>query len=522
MDENVTEIDITKLRYALYARKSTDDMQRQVRSIGDQITECEDLATRMGLRLVRPYIKETKSAKKPGQRPLFSKLLADLRQGKIDGILAWHPDRLARNMKEGGELIDLIDEKVVKDLKFVTHHFTNDANGKMLLGMAFVLSKHYSDDLSQKVTRGMRQGFKEGKSSGSPKHGYVRTEDGIYKPDSNNFALICEAWQMRKEGMGMRDIADYMNSKGYARIIKDRGSKNYGKKIPMSHQILSERVFNNPFYYGMLIQANNQVDLRTIYDFEPAVSEEDYNEVQRLSRARLSPFIRKRRDTFFPLHSGMVRCAICNHSMTPGASKGRDKKYLYYRCTNKNCERKKKGIRANIVFNYIYELLKDGVELGEKDYEYYHEHLTALSGKQHVSLRTELNNKQAALKATNRQRKEIGLAIVKYDKNSTVWKFNDIELTRLDKDAEDLTSQIDELNKLITDPEQELLSIEQFLNLAKNAGSKVKAANEVGKDHICRIIFLNLVVDEQKVVDYHLTKAFSKLEKMQVCPSWSG
>jgi hypothetical protein len=46
----------------------------------------------------------------------------------------------------------MVDEGVIKDLRFVTHYFTNDANGKMLLGMAFVLSKHYSDDLSQKVT----------------------------------------------------------------------------------------------------------------------------------------------------------------------------------------------------------------------------------------------------------------------------------------------------------------------------------------------------------------------------------
>ncbi|MBP9853026.1 hypothetical protein KBC77_03495 [Candidatus Saccharibacteria bacterium] len=53
------------------------------------------------------------------------------------------------------------------------------ANGKMLLGMAFVLSKHYLGDLSQKATRGVRRGFAEGKSSGTPKAGYIRNEDGF-------------------------------------------------------------------------------------------------------------------------------------------------------------------------------------------------------------------------------------------------------------------------------------------------------------------------------------------------------
>ena len=34
MDE---ELDFSRFKYVLYARKSTDDPQRQVRSIGDQI-----------------------------------------------------------------------------------------------------------------------------------------------------------------------------------------------------------------------------------------------------------------------------------------------------------------------------------------------------------------------------------------------------------------------------------------------------------------------------------------------------
>ena len=59
-------------------------------------------------------------------------------------------------MKEGGEIIDMIDYGSIKDLQFVTHTFSNDANGKMLLGMAFVMSisslyiidiRHYSSTL---------------------------------------------------------------------------------------------------------------------------------------------------------------------------------------------------------------------------------------------------------------------------------------------------------------------------------------------------------------------------------------
>lgn len=160
-DEN---LDVTQLKYVLYARKSTEDETRQVKSIPDQIDECILLANRLGLNVVKPYLEESKSAKRPNNRPIFTQMLNNLKSGKYDGILAWHPDRLARNMLEGGMLIDMIDEGIIKDLKFVTHHFTKDANRKMLLGMAFVLSKQYSDKLSQDVTRGVRSDLSEDKS----------------------------------------------------------------------------------------------------------------------------------------------------------------------------------------------------------------------------------------------------------------------------------------------------------------------------------------------------------------------
>ncbi len=70
MDE--PEIDITKLKYVLYARKSTTDETRQVRSIGDQIDDCQRLAIRLGLKIV-DTLRETKSAKKPGERPIFTR-----------------------------------------------------------------------------------------------------------------------------------------------------------------------------------------------------------------------------------------------------------------------------------------------------------------------------------------------------------------------------------------------------------------------------------------------------------------
>jgi len=135
--------------------------------------------------------------KKNQQRPQTKdqssfKVIKDIRAGKYHGILAWNPDRLARNMLEGGQIIDMIDSGIIKDLKFVTHRLTKDANGKMLLEMAFVLSKQYSDKLSQDVTRGVRRRFTQDGKTPTPKHGYTN-DVGSHLPDGDNHNLISTA-----------------------------------------------------------------------------------------------------------------------------------------------------------------------------------------------------------------------------------------------------------------------------------------------------------------------------------------
>jgi len=83
------------MRYFLYARKSTDEPDRQILSIEAQLAELRDYAQKNGLPIVREFI-ESKTAKEPG-REIFNDMVAGLEQGAAQGIVAWHPDRLARN-----------------------------------------------------------------------------------------------------------------------------------------------------------------------------------------------------------------------------------------------------------------------------------------------------------------------------------------------------------------------------------------------------------------------------------------
>jgi DNA invertase Pin-like site-specific DNA recombinase len=108
------EINRAELNYAVYVRKSSEEeSEKQLKSIGDQILDIKE-------KILEPLkithfriIKEEHSAKEADTRQEFKDLLVDLRTGKYQGLIAWHPDRLARNMKEAGEVIDMLDKRQI-------------------------------------------------------------------------------------------------------------------------------------------------------------------------------------------------------------------------------------------------------------------------------------------------------------------------------------------------------------------------------------------------------------------------
>lgn len=509
MDE---PIDVTKLKYVIYARKSTDDPQRQVQSLTSQVKECKEFAKSKGLPFKESeIIRESESAKTPGIRPKFRQMLDDIEAGKFDGIIAWNPDRLARNMKEGGEIIDLIDTEVMKDLKFVTHHFTPDANGKMLLGMAFVLSKQYSDKLSQDVTRGLHDKIDLMRSH-IQKHGYKTDDSGLYYPDGRNFEIMCEAWQMRLRGKSIEEISDYMNSEGYYRQFRTNDRK--GK---MSKQKLSD-IFQDPFYYGLLIQGKKQVDLNNSGTYKPVVTKEEYLKVQSISRNRLHPVATRK--NFYPFRI-LVKCSYCNENMVVAPSTSASgKRYLNFRCDTDGCKRKKKSLRVKVFLEFVYNFLEQGLNFTEADYKKYQKEIATYLEDEHNKVRIRLHSKQGQLIQVKSEIKEIALNIVKFDVESTVSKINNDKIANLEIEQQNLENEIDALKNSLSNSDEDHLTLEEFLNLSKNAATYIKFGNEFVKDALCRLIFLNFHVDEEKVTMYQLKEPFATLLKSRsVLPS---
>src|SRR2546425_1078543 len=140
------------------------------------------------------------SAKAPG-RPVFEEMLGRIERGEAEGILAWHPDRLARNSVDGGRIVYLADTGKIQELKFPTFHFEPSAHGKFMLNIAFSQSKYYIDNLSENIKRGYRQKLRNGVWPARAPVGYLndRNTKGVV-PDPEKAPLVRKAFELYATG----------------------------------------------------------------------------------------------------------------------------------------------------------------------------------------------------------------------------------------------------------------------------------------------------------------------------------
>jgi len=229
-----------KPKYFLYARKSSEDDDRQVMSIEAQLFELRELARKENLEILEEF-QESKSAKTPG-REVFGEMFAKIEKLDGVGILAWHPDRLARNSVDGGQIIYLVDTGIIKKLKFPTFWFNPTPQGKFMLSIAFSQSKYYADNLSENIKRGHRNKVKNGILPQMSPLGYMNVKNGGITPHPEFAPLVRKTFETYSTGnFTLREVRDKFNALGLKR--------KSGRELAVSNY---QKLLKNPIYTGLM------------------------------------------------------------------------------------------------------------------------------------------------------------------------------------------------------------------------------------------------------------------------------
>ncbi len=316
-------------KYFIYCRKSTEDEDRQVLSIGSQIRELTALAEKLSLP-VADILTESKSAKEPG-RPVFNDMIDRIYEKEANGIISWKLDRLARNPVDGGQISWLLQQGIIKHIQTIERSYYPEDN-VLLMNVEFGMANQFIRDLSKNVKRGLRAKIEKGWLPGVAPLGYLNNKNKAKEEkdiinDPIRFPLVQKMWEKMLTGdCSLAQIVEIANNDWDFEMRRFRG----GGRRPLIRSWLY-KVFTDPFYTGMM-RYNKE-----LYPgkHEAMVTKEEFERVQNMlgKGKRTKPKTRS-----FPFR-GMIHCGECGYFITAEIKCKQTKSgihyYIYYHCTKR-------------------------------------------------------------------------------------------------------------------------------------------------------------------------------------------
>lgn len=204
-------------RVGIYLRIS-DDRSGVEAGVMRQEEDCRRAATARGWEVVEVYRENDTSAFKRRKirlpdgttqlrvmRPEFRRMVDDLENGAVDGVVAYHLDRMARDPRDLEDLID-VTERTGRPVASVGGEIdlTTDT-GRTMARIAVAIANQASRDSSRRVKRAQEQQAAEGRWSGGGTRafGYNETRTEVVEAEA---AVIRDCARRVLAGESMRSI----------------------------------------------------------------------------------------------------------------------------------------------------------------------------------------------------------------------------------------------------------------------------------------------------------------------------
>ncbi len=328
---------LAKIKYFLYARKSSESEDRQVQSIESQVNRLKQIARDLNLDIRQIYT-EAKSAKKPGNRPLFDEMIERIERGEADGVLCWQINRLSRNPIDSGKLQWLLQQGILKSIRTIDRENLPDDNA-LLFSIESGIANQYIIELKKNTKRGVDSKLEKGWLPNLAPLGYLndKEEKTIIK-DPERFNLVRKMWDIMLTGNSTPPKILEVANKEWG--FRTRRFKRIGGNELSRSGIY--KIFTNQFYAGIIRYDDRQYEGK----HDPMITLEEYDRVQILLGRKGKP--RPKKHTF--AFTGFIRCGECGCLITAETKKkllqsGEIREHIYYHCTRRkktvNCSQRK-------------------------------------------------------------------------------------------------------------------------------------------------------------------------------------
>ena len=238
------------MRAAIYARFSSD--QQRDASIEDQVRVCTALVDRLGDTVVQVFSDYAISGSTQ-LRPGFQQMLAMVRDGRIDVIVAEALDRLSRDQEH---VAGLYKQMMFAGTKIVT--VSEGEISELHVGLKGTMNALFLKDLGQKTHRGLEGRIRDGKAAGGKAYGYkvIRELDARGEPirggrsiDLGEAAIVTRIFTDFTAGHSPRAIARALNAENIAG--PDGGA--WQDSTIRGHAGRGTGILRNQLYVGRLI-----------------------------------------------------------------------------------------------------------------------------------------------------------------------------------------------------------------------------------------------------------------------------
>ena len=330
----------------VYIRVSTEDQAREGFSLGEQDEKLLQLCKFKELEVYKVYKDAGISAKDMEHRPQFQAMLKDMKEGKINYIVAYKLDRITRSVRDLEELISVLEQYNCFLLCDRDDVNTSTANGRFFVRMLTVLSQLEIEIVSERTKFGLNGAIKSGHIPGQRPFGYTKSEDKKMIVDNATRPYVEKIFDMYLEGKSFQQIANYFKENNI-----------YPKKKWRDTTI--QKIIDNKIYMGDYEQykrIGKQENLEPITYMnvvEPIISRAKWEECQKQKERNQRTYTRDRIYTFFQ----RLKCPSCGRIMKCKGSGGTKRKYMYYTCEHCHVNFNENHVEE-LLESFIYDLLE--------------------------------------------------------------------------------------------------------------------------------------------------------------------